>query len=262
MKLTVLTDNNTYIDAYFKGEPALSFYLECEGRKFLFDTGYSDVFLENAEKMGISLANLDGIILSHGHNDHTGGLAYLPPMPQTFLLAHPQVFEEKVLGKEDVGSPLSRKECEERFQLRLSKEPYALTEKLTYLGEIPVSCEFEPRTPIGSSGGKEDLLFDDTALAYRTEQGLFIITGCSHSGICNIMEYAKKVCKESRIVGVIGGFHLLETGERLQKTIAYFQQNRIRQLYPCHCVSFAAKAEIHTKCCAIQEVGCGMILEF
>ena len=70
MKLKVLTDNNTYIDEYYLGEPALSYYLEEDGRKILFDTGYSDVFMINAKKMGIDLGAIDYLVLSHGHNDH------------------------------------------------------------------------------------------------------------------------------------------------------------------------------------------------
>ena len=77
MKLKVLTDNYTYIDQYYLGEPGLSIYIEADGRRFLLDTGYSDVFLRNAVKMQINLKALDGIIFSHGHNDHTAGLPYL-----------------------------------------------------------------------------------------------------------------------------------------------------------------------------------------
>ena len=73
-QLTVLADNNTIIDKYLLGEPALSFYIEYDNKKILFDTGYSDVFISNAAKLGISLKDLDFIVLSHGHNDHTGGI--------------------------------------------------------------------------------------------------------------------------------------------------------------------------------------------
>ncbi len=77
MKLSVLVDNNTYIDQYYCGEPAVSYYIETENKRILFDAGYSDVFLSNAEKMGIDLRGLTHIVLSHGHNDHSGGLQFL-----------------------------------------------------------------------------------------------------------------------------------------------------------------------------------------
>ena len=84
MKLTVLVDNATIIDRYFLAEPAVSYLLEDGGARILLDTGYSDVFLKNARAMGIDLSRVTDIVLSHGHNDHTGGLAaYFAAFPQT-----------------------------------------------------------------------------------------------------------------------------------------------------------------------------------
>jgi 7,8-dihydropterin-6-yl-methyl-4-(beta-D-ribofuranosyl)aminobenzene 5'-phosphate synthase len=103
----------------------------------------------------------------------------------------------------------------------------------------------------------DDYMIDDTALVYKNEMGIYIITGCSHSGICNIIEYAKKVCGDDRVQGVIGGFHLFEVTERVTKTIDYLKQNNIKELYPCHCTSFAVRAEIH-KAVPVKEVGVGL----
>ena len=82
MKLTVLVDNNTIIDRYFQGVPGVSYFIECDDRRYLFDTGYSDLFLKNATKMGIKLSVLDGVVISHGHNDHTWG-----PTPRCLCLS-------------------------------------------------------------------------------------------------------------------------------------------------------------------------------
>ena len=67
MKLVVLVDNNTLNDKYYIGEPAVSYYIEVDGKKVLFDTGYSDVFIRNARKMNINVDNIDAIAISHGH---------------------------------------------------------------------------------------------------------------------------------------------------------------------------------------------------
>ncbi len=77
MKLHVLVDNNTLIDRYFHGEPGVSYFIEAEDKKVLFDVGYSDIFIRNAYKMGINLCQLDFVSLSHGHLDHTWGLEAL-----------------------------------------------------------------------------------------------------------------------------------------------------------------------------------------
>ena len=87
-----------------------------------------------------------------------------------------------------------------------------------------------------------------------------MITGCSHSGICNIIEYAKKVCGEAKVQGVIGGWHLFKVDDRLEKTIAYLQKPNIRELYPCHCCSFQAKAAVHAQI-PVKEIGVGKVIE-
>lgn len=265
MKLNVLVDNNTYIDMYYWGEPAVSYYIEDGENKILFDVGYSDAFIKNAEKMNINLNNVNKIVISHGHNDHTGGLKYFLENPKNIeLISHPSSFEYKENDSgQPIGAPLKNMELSKVRKLTLSYTPIQISDKITYLGEIPTLNDFENRYSLGitiENGEKvKDKLKDDSAIVYKGENGLFIITGCSHSGICNIIEYAKKVCNDNRIYGVIGGFHLFDNNERLQRTIQYFKNNDIKQLYPCHCVSLNAKIEI-AKQITIHEVGVGLEL--
>jgi len=72
MRLTVLVDNDTLVDRYFYGEPGVSYFIEDEDKKFLFDVGYSDLFIKNAQKMDIDSLNLDFLALSREHMDHMG----------------------------------------------------------------------------------------------------------------------------------------------------------------------------------------------
>lgn len=265
MKLKVLEDNNTYIDMYYLGEPAVSYYIEDGNDKILFDVGYSDAFMINAKKMGIDLNNVNKLVISHGHDDHTGGLKdFFKEKRNIELISHPESFNYK----EDatglyIGSSLSKEELDEVCSLNLSKEPVQVSENIIYLGEIPIMNDFESRYTIGKSiiNGKkvDDTIEEDSAIVYKGDQGLFIITGCSHSGICNIIEYAKKVCNDNRIYGVIGGFHLFEINDRLDKTIEYLKQNNIKLLYPCHCVSLKAKIEMGKEL-DVKEVGVGLEL--
>lgn len=76
MKLKLLEDNNTFIDMYYLGEPAVSYYIEDGEDKILFDAAYSDAFLKNAKKMNVNIDNVNKVVISHGHDDHTGGLKY------------------------------------------------------------------------------------------------------------------------------------------------------------------------------------------
>ncbi|MDH6363591.1 7,8-dihydropterin-6-yl-methyl-4-(beta-D-ribofuranosyl)aminobenzene 5'-phosphate synthase [Enterococcus sp. PF1-24] len=268
MKLTVLVDNNVYIDHYYLGEPALSFWIEDGDEKILFDTGYSNCFIENAEKLKIDLSQVSTLALSHGHNDHTGGLPFFNQYLKTTkpkLVAHPQAFFPKQAVEGSIGSPLSLAELADNYQLQLSTAPVQLSENILFLGEIPQLVDFEPRQQVGEYQAAEayqpDYVFDDSALVFTGKAGLYIITGCSHSGICNICEYAKQVTGQTKIAGVIGGFHLFEENTQLQATINYFKENQIEILYPCHCVSFFAKSAIHQEI-AIGEVGVGLTLEW
>ena len=266
-RLWVLADNNTLIDHYFLGEPAASYYLEWDGLRILLDTGYSDMFLRNAERLGIGLDGLTHIVLSHGHNDHTNGLALLArsrDLTGVELIAHPRCllprwYEAEYIGPPDGGAVPAACRC------RFSAEPLWLSPSCVFLGEIPVTHDFEQRRPLGRVllDGEEqpDLLTDDSALACKTPEGLFIITGCSHSGICNIVSHAQAVCGEKRIAGILGGFHLPRANSRVRKTAEFLRSLRPGALYPCHCVSLAAKLEL-AKVLPIQEVGSGMCIEF
>lgn len=268
MKLHVLVDNNTYIDQYYCGEPAVSYYIEDEKNHILFDTGYSDLLIKNAKKMNLDLSRLDAIVLSHGHNDHTRGLKYLfnqYDLTNTKLIAHPNVFNEKIYDGQPIGAPVTQEDIQTQCQLALSTAPSKISPNIYFLGEIPQYNDFETRRAIGSCISKDefcdDYVLDDSAITYQSDNGIYIITGCSHSGICNIIEHAKKVTRENRVLGVLGGFHLFELDSRLDKTINYFVENKIPSLYPCHCVSFLAKAHIHQSI-TIQEVGVGLTLNW
>lgn len=274
MKLTVLVDNNTIIDRYFHGEPGVSYFIECDNKRYLFDAGYSDIFLKNATKMGINLLALDGILISHGHNDHTWGLGELVKhyseanyeFQKPLIMAHPDAFLEKNMDGEDIGSMLSSNQLNKVFTVSLSKEPVWLADKLVFLGEIPRENSFEPHSPMGETlrdgSWETDFLLDDSALVYRSEQGLVIITGCSHAGICNIIEYAKKVCNEEKIYDVIGGFHLLNPSPyKLNNTVAYMEKCKPHAIHACHCTDLQSKIQL-AKVSKIEEVGVGLVLEY
>lgn len=268
MKLKVLVDNNTYIDQYYCGEPAVSYYIEDEDTKLLLDVGYSDLFLKNIEKFELDMEEINTIVISHGHDDHTRGLKYYFEKNNNndiSIIAHPDAFKEKVLNELKICSPILEKNLKEKCKLILSKEPIKISKNIIFLGEIPQINDFEKRKVIGkqltNSSLEDDYVLDDTAIAYKSENGIYIITGCSHSGICNIIEYAKKVCNDNRVLGVIGGFHLFDVNEQLIKTIDYMKQNNLEELYPCHCTSFSARAEMY-KSLPVREVGVGMELEW
>ncbi len=276
MKLTILLDNNTLIDKYFLAEPGLSILIEDEDTSVLFDTGYSDIFIQNALKMGKDLSQLDYIALSHSHLDHTWGLE---PLVKYFtelkinklsykrptLVGHTLCLTGASADKiREFGPLLSKNKLAKHFKLQLSREPQFLSKTLIFLGEIPRHKKFEGKLTFGKKDDDQepDTVIEDSAIVAKTKDGLVIITGCSHSGICNIIEYAKTITGDDRILDIIGGFHLQSPSqEQLEGTIAYFKDLNPPHVHACHCTDLNSKIAL-SAVCNIQEVGVGLSLEY
>ncbi|BBD09904.1 MBL fold metallo-hydrolase [Desulfovibrio ferrophilus] len=280
MKATVLVDNNTIIDRYFLGEPGLSVLVEVDGLRVLLDCGYSGVFIENARRMNIDLLHLDWLVLSHGHLDHTWGLVDLIrlyteagingiDLSRPRLLAHPEALVTRLANKiPEIGSLIGQDKLARHFDMAPSREPQWLSERLVWLGEIPRKFDFEYVGPterlLVSAEGETvpDELVDDGALACVTDQGLVVISGCSHSGVCNIVEHAREVTGQERVVDVLGGFHLLNAPEaRLQATADYLGALNLESLHACHCTDLAARICL-ARTCPVRETGSGLVLEY
>jgi 7,8-dihydropterin-6-yl-methyl-4-(beta-D-ribofuranosyl)aminobenzene 5'-phosphate synthase len=278
IRMSILLDNNTLIDQYYIGEPGFSVFLEADGKKILFDTGYSDAYLKNAHKLGIDPLEAETIVLSHGHLDHTWGLMPLmramterefhraadeSVLEKPILLGHPACFMEKsskVLRQ--LGNVFSLESLQALFDVRMMKTPVQLSEHVLYLGEIPRETPFEPAYAIGNTADGPDYLKDDTALAITTVAGLVILTGCSHAGICNIVKYAQELTGESRICDIVGGFHLLNpSDERLNGTVEFLKKVNPTVLHACHCTDLRSKITMGNRL-PLHEVGSGLVLEY
>lgn len=229
MKITILVENNTRIDNYLLAEPALSLLIEHKDKRILFDTAYSDIFIQNAATLGLNLNKITDIVLSHGHNDHTGGLRFLHLNKSNITItAHPNIFDERIEADgTSYGCPVSKEDLNVQFHLNLTKSPYYITDDLLFLGEVENNVSND---------------IDDSALVYIMQRGLFIITGCSHSGIINIVNYAKKVTQINKIYGILGGFHLLDKNAfEIEAISRFFKQEGIEYLAPCHCCDLKSK---------------------
>lgn len=278
MRLKVLIDNNTLIDRYFIGEPGVSYYIEADGKKCLFDLGYSNAFIKNGIKMGVDFRALDYIVISHSHLDHTWGMEPLIKLyneelmecrryDKPVLVGHPDIFVSRSFNEEDeFGMNVDIDKVMRYMKSGLSSNPVWLTENLVFLGEVPRRNDFESLFSIGritvAGESVEDYSRDDSALCYKSKKGLVIITGCSHSGICNIIEHAKNVCGDDRIVDVIGGFHLLDPPQKqMEGTISYFKRLNVGSIHACHCTDLKSKIAL-SNVVDIIEVGVGLVLDY
>ena len=242
MKLSVLCENTA--GGYFAAEHGLSYFIEND-TTVLFDSGHSDIFLRNAARLNIDLNKCKTVVLSHGHWDHGNGLKYLENKK---LICHPDVFMKRYHRNDTsaVGLELTREELAQKFEIIESKIPYHISEQIIFLGEIPRLNDFESQsTNFIDEQGRDDFVPDDSALAVIDGNELLVVTGCSHAGICNIVEYAKKVSGLQKVKVVIGGFHLNGNDKQTQETINYFTENQVQHILPSHCTRLAALSDFY-----------------
>jgi len=244
LRIHVLVDN--LASSTCNAEHGLSYIVEFD-KRVLFDTGQSDLFIYNAKQMQIDLDEINQVVLSHGHYDHGNGLIKLKDKE---LICHPDVFTNRFSGKQRkyVGINLSKSEAEKQFEIIETKGPYWLSDKICFLGEVPRKLNFEnTENSFYLENNEPDKLLDDSAVVVKLNQGLFIISGCAHSGICNIIEHAKNVTGEQNIFGVLGGFHLKFNNKQTKETVQYMSNNDIKVVMPSHCTDIPALAAFYNK---------------
>jgi 7,8-dihydropterin-6-yl-methyl-4-(beta-D-ribofuranosyl)aminobenzene 5'-phosphate synthase len=258
MRISVLTDNHP--GSHTPAEHGLSYLIEYDGKRVLFDTGQSDMFMKNAETINISMKDIDMVILSHGHFDHGNGLMYLSGHS---LLCHPGCFVKRY-RKSDmtyIGLKNSKDELAGKFELITSNQPYKVSEKIFFLGEIPRMTDFESRTTsFVFEDDSPDFVIDDSAMAIIMTGGLFVVTGCGHAGIVNTLEHAKNVTGINRLYGIIGGFHLKEINHQTKETIRYLKDNTLKYVLPSHCTELPALSAFYNSF-GIKLVKTGELLE-
>ncbi|WP_421332867.1 MBL fold metallo-hydrolase [Aeromonas sp. 603607] len=249
LKFSVLVDDDVHLPGCLP-ERGLALLLECDGLRVLFDSGRGRALCHNAAVMGIDLASLTHVVLSHGHYDHVGGVGSLPVYPRPIpLIACPDVFCERGYflslpfwrrNLYRLSGALARESLPARGLLpHCSAEPVWLSDRLVFLGSIVRRDRAAPSL-LGYivRGGRveKDLISDDSALAFKSSKGLIVFIGCGHAGVENIVEWAKEVCGDERIHAVIGGLHLKFSGP--QRAVAlgtYLQAEAVELLFACHC---------------------------
>ena len=245
-RITVLV-NDTAASQDLASEHGLALWIEHGGHCILFDTGLSGrVLCENAARLGVRLEDAEAVCLSHGHVDHTGGLAtVLERLPGADVYAHPAVFVPKYVkrksGRQSIGIGFSPDQLRAKgVRLHLSEGPQEVCPGATLTGEVDRDPRLAPSTAHLLAEGKTapvpDPFRDDQALILGTDGGLVVVSGCAHAGIANHCRAAQGLMSEERLRAVVGGFHLVGASrELLEGTIAAFRDLDPEAIHPCHC---------------------------
>lgn len=193
-------------------------------RHVLLDAGLTPNGLaDNMRRLGLSPKEIEAIVFSHGHFDHTTGLdGLVRALGHTNLpvIIHPEFWTRRrilIPGREPFELPSTSKSAlqEAGFEIIEEKQPSLLLDgSLLVTGEVDRTTEFERGFPIHQAFRDGDwqpdpLILDDQALVMNVrDKGLVVLTGCAHAGVVNILRYARKLTGVDRLYAVMGGFHL------------------------------------------------------
>lgn len=244
------------------GEHGFAAYVETERGNYLFDTGAGEGLIPNLLQFDKDPLSIQKIILSHGHQDHTGGLAsILELLGEVEVLAHPDLFSARYRisqkeGKEVrrfVGLKFRRTYLESlggRFILE--KNFREVTREMFLTGEVPRKTSFERGDPklFAESQGKliPDPIWDDQSLVIESQKGLVLLLGCAHAGMINILEHVIAKTGKDRIHAIIGGTHLdFASSSQVEETIAALKKFRVDRIGVSHCTGLKTASRLYTE---------------
>ncbi len=248
VKITTLVENTVYGKG-LQGEHGLSLLVDTGKCRLLFDTGASDLFIRNARIMGIDLREVDFLVLSHGHRDHTGGLChFLTLNDKATVICKREILNPKFKGERENGviHPGSLDTSRFRFVDKVEElcPGVFVFPQLTITDEVDTHFEhFLTRI----DGKKEvDVFVDELALVLQQKNAISVLSACSHRGITNIIRTVLAYFPRTPLKLVLGGFHIHNAEKDKFEVIArFFEEYLPERLGVCHCTGVDKYASFH-----------------
>jgi len=253
--VTVLVEN-TAQGIGLMAEHGLAYHVDAGAQSLLFDTGQSGLLARNALKLGLDLATIDALVLSHGHYDHTGGLREVWELaPNAPLYAHPAALAPRFARNQDGTTRPVGPDALTLQAIRARAHGIIGTASATEVlrgiyvtGEIPRTTGYEDvggPFVLDEEGLRPDPIIDDQALFFDTHDGIVVLLGCAHAGVINTLNHIRRLTGNRPIDMVLGGMHLLVASpERMDRTIDALRSLGVRRLGPAHCTGAAAAARL------------------
>lgn len=251
MKITTLIENLVNGPELF-GEHGLSIYIDTGEKKILFDTGQTGLFIQNAQKLGLDVNDIDILILSHGHFDHTGGLyPFLEINKKAKVYAKKEIFTPKYKDKTHfIGTLLNKEALLDRIIFVETITEVAPTIFILPSIEIhhAIDTNFSHFYTKEGISFLPDMFDDELFLVVQKNKHINIITACSHRGITNICTTASNYFKMT-VNLILGGFHMKDCGiEQYIHITNYLRNLQPKQIGACHCTGVEKFSEMINQC--------------